>query len=993
MASNDREQINISNEKYELYDNWINNIAVKYLDVDNINHLKVGLFGYINEILATSLRYNIAHRNFLYDEGFLNTCCLTKSIYNIAKSYNYDIGFATPACCQINFGIKQSDIFTYGTREVDPITNRYIENYTFRISTDDHFFLGNYHFLIEHDIILKAVKQNDGTFSYTASYASDDDNGTYSPRRFSKNTNPYITVWVDRQNYEDLVILQFPIYQAEKNTVTFENFSSDISESLFFNTNYRNDLCSFDVYYKTAKNNIKLTPYFNETFTPDTEYYCYYSFNTNKLTIYFSGIAGSFRPNINSKLLLTMYTTTGTNGNFNYDGTVGFQFNEANKASNIIVQTSLLTSPSEGTNCPTLKELKTDLIYEFLTRDNIVTELDLNNYFNKLIKNSVVNNSEILFIKKRDDIFKRLFAGFLLLKDKTGLIIPSNTVDVDLQPVNMNKEFHLQCGSIILWDDVSQKYVFGNSSEISYFQTVIDDEKIKYKHFDSENNYEDYDLVYRLPYALHYKKVPLPRLLCIQDNFNKNIYFNYSYINASISAEFIINGLNIERSSVTYDRLISDDIDYDTDGNISSRKIIITNGQKKSTFNIVYDEAGDVDQAKSNNMEPIIEEINDINTYFLSFNLNTNLDNKYFFDGGASIEDGSYQLNNNLICRALIYDEKNRPLYYFDFKLQDPESKKYTAKLITDNYYTDDNKIHILQSEENPIYSADIAELADNIFIPENAKIKIALLTKILDINNEPLAVLNAPLKNDIMLSGYTTAVILDGITNFRLFMILNNIMNPDPIIKEIESYNVDIDEDNKILITTASILLQQLPLIGQHYLYNYNVFKDFFTTISIYYDLLMENFDRLGTNTGLNIKFYNTYGISKYFTTKKTDISLNLRIKLSASYTQNLDYEIKNFIVGFIEKINTGTIKTFAVSNLVRELEDAFPDIMYIEFQSLNGDTESQVVSYTAKAYSEMSKEELINYIPEYLNVHINKDAYISGKENFSTGIHLEYI
>jgi len=38
------------------------------------------------------------------------------------------------------------------------------------------------------------------------------------------------------------------------------------------------------------------------------------------------------------------------------------------------------------------------------------------------------------------------------------------------------------------------------------------------------------------------------------------------------------------------------------------------------------------------------------------------------------------------------------------------------------------------------------------------------------------------------------------------------------------------------------------------------------------------------------------------------------------------------------------------------------------------------------------MTKEQLINYVPEYLNVHIDKEAYIQGSDNFQVGIIITY-
>jgi len=168
-----------------------------------------------------------------------------------------------------------------------------------------------------------------------------------------------------------------------------------------------------------------------------------------------------------------------------------------------------------------------------------------------------------------------------------------------------------------------------------------------------------------------------------------------------------------------------------------------------------------------------------------------------------------------------------------------------------------------------------------------------------------------------------------------------------------------------------------------------------------MYYDVLEDGFSKLENNTSVNLKFYNTYGPSKYFHSRtidgiNTNITMKLSITLYDTYTQDLDFKIKNFILDFIEKINESSANTFAISNLIRELEKNFEDIRYIEFEELNGheinSDGNQIIYYDYPSIKDMTKEQLINYVPEYLNVHIDKEAYIQGSDNFQVGIVITY-
>ena len=106
-----------------------------------------------------------------------------------------------------------------------------------------------------------------------------------------------------------------------------------------------------------------------------------------------------------------------------------------------------------------LIKLKNTIINEISTRDVIVTETDLNKYFQTLTSLlETINDGKITFIKKRDDILRRVFGSYILMRDGldnngkevisgyTSKTIPTNTLSADfLISNNVSKQF----GSII----------------------------------------------------------------------------------------------------------------------------------------------------------------------------------------------------------------------------------------------------------------------------------------------------------------------------------------------------------------------------------------------------------------------------------------------------------------------------------------------------------------------------------------------------------------
>ena len=442
MADIDNELFDIGIDKYDIQNEFINEIASKYFDLDDISKLKVGLFGYINELAATDMRNSIAHRNFLYDEAFLNTASLSKSIYNKAKSYNYEVPIAKPAKMTVTISMTEKDLLEYADEvETSDINNNNIKRYKFVIPKEAIFKVGDYNFCLENDIIiniqrLSTSKTNitgDYEYSYQARY---DFSNNYSNVSVldSLLINSYLKLWLDYHNdYGTIVTFQCQIWQMERQETTFDNFSSDLSDRLFFEVPYNNQLCKFDVNYRIGSSeSTVLKGYFNDTFVPKDDYYYYYSYTNNVFNIFFSPLPGSFRPEISSSLSVTLYTTLGFNGNFNYYGNISLVFPNDRKYRNLKIAVLKVSNPSGGDDMPSMVETKQYLIKQFLARDNLITENDLNNYFNNLIKAEAVNSSEVLFIKRRDDILCRLYSVFMLLRDKSGLIIPTNTVDIDV---------------------------------------------------------------------------------------------------------------------------------------------------------------------------------------------------------------------------------------------------------------------------------------------------------------------------------------------------------------------------------------------------------------------------------------------------------------------------------------------------------------------------------------------------------------------------------
>jgi len=701
--------IKINSTNYNVYDNWFDFIQ-KYFGVDQvgnpyINTLKSSFFGYFNELASSEIKNAVYHRNFLYDEHFLNTAILPESIYNFAKQFNVPIDTATPATMFLKMGVTEESLTSSSLlREIstdNEITNKNANTlrlYTLTFTRDNTLFtVGNYNFSLAYPIILTIQQISDEDDNYSYSYAVNyDTTAEHYPFVEASGNLPFLKVWKENVDGVDFVYIGFQVYQFEKRTheVLITTTESN-PDTLYHTFNFDDQLAFFDAKYEFNGKIADLHLYFNNIYVPSQqEYFAYYTYlNDNCIQMSFSSdqITG-FKPSPGSTIYFRTYTTLGEEGNFDYSGGVSMKF--TNNTSYGYLDFScetLVDGSSGGKNRLDTFGQKTRILERITTRNNIITDNDLLKFFDSVNESLNVNGSTIQFLKKQDDVIKRIYCNFLLLRDENKRVIPTNTAPhlkikaSDLLPVGdsiaSNKgskpknKFVLKEHSIIKCNYVRDipnynplttdpdlvvdnfedyfdkdanmrysqdyiKYILDNN----YFQSIIDTKKDSYeialdnlnsiydvmKFFEVEND----ELVYTLPFMISIEKEPFLKATYYNMDINTNVQLNYKYLNSKVGASFNISTLSIEK---------------------------------------------DINPTATNKYSL------DSNVYKLSFNLNTNL----------SYSD----LKNRVVIKCILTDAKETKTFgHFFFKLKDVEtnkdgvvsySYKYEAELATD--YTFDS--------------------------------------------------------------------------------------------------------------------------------------------------------------------------------------------------------------------------------------------------------------------------------------------------------------
>ena len=123
---------------------WINQIAPRYFEMENVNTYRAGTLGLVNDLMATTTEDIVHGMMIARREFYPNTAQYTKSLYRMAAAREMDAPMAKPAIATILLMIQQSDILKYGEQN---------ENlHTFVL--DDTFvaYVGDLPFMLDYPI-------------------------------------------------------------------------------------------------------------------------------------------------------------------------------------------------------------------------------------------------------------------------------------------------------------------------------------------------------------------------------------------------------------------------------------------------------------------------------------------------------------------------------------------------------------------------------------------------------------------------------------------------------------------------------------------------------------------------------------------------------------------------------------------------------------------------------------------------------------------------
>lgn len=952
----------------ELQEYWLENIAPNYFDMDDTNNYRAGIFGYINEVMSTSLidvfyTINVARREF-----YPNTAKFMQSFYKMAALQQVSAPLVTAATAKAILVIPQKDIISNSTTTEDGVYKCVIDK-TAVISAEE------IPFMLDYSIIILSKRKN-GKWSHTIHYDT-----SYENELVSSTSSKYIANKIVNNNGADYILMSANVRQVQMSSLT-ETISKDTTiDTTTLTFTFDGDLSHFDVFYieepeESDEIQLKKILYGG---TMSESPFCYYKLvDSATIQIIFPNNP-YFTPKINSEIRVDIYTSLGSDGEFKvFNGNLACEMKSEKYPYNAnITMTGVIDGASSGAKAkPTTEEFRQSILRAYTTNNTITSEIDLQKYFDSQFKS---DKSKVIFRKKRDDDYARVYGAYFLLKDENELVIPTNSLTINLNVSDLdtyNEESQravIRPGTIFSYeDDISGK--------TNYNLTVMDDVSLStdLSEFDDNSRF-----LFTNPFLIG---ISLDQCVVgfYYNSVNESRKLEYSYVNDSSMMQFIGSNLTIKRNAMNGEDFYQFEITISPSSDLDIESIVEIPDNTLEENLIRAQMNGYVDSiifSEGRIQCTVIYEDETEEVILLSNGIEAGEDEyDYLYDPGYTMR---YNVYESFVAGDIIAEKKCTDLgkiraalnfkgMLYESKMYIPmsieEADKDTNFFVLRGYISTDDSIELdgTMTIENGVYMStdeenDYLSISMNNLIPE-----VSIFYKNDDVNPTHIYSEFNYFKNYTLTNTYSVNV-NEGI----------DLIKSIDFIRSVITYTSAKDDD-------FSFSLSEVPVLKANWAKNSENFNYFTSYIYSYYEYLYETYFLLENNYGIDMKFYNTYGKSRFYKIgirdeftilKNVNNSISFGICLSPLTAQDIFLiSFRKFVKDYIEQINDDDgSKEIYMMNMVSEIKSEFSEIEYIEYYGFDNYTNS-AQKIEPLEDSELTDVDLLNYIPEFINIYTER-------------------
>ena len=453
-------------DNFSIKESVVNDLVPKYFDNIDASVRTAGLIGETTELISNISEDAFNTASVYFREAFVNRAQVDESIYSHAAIFQIHDIFSVAAKCRFLVVLEEEAIIKNMVNDYNKDTGIY----SFYIGRNTTIYVEGIPFVFDYPIAMSIVKKtSDGgdEYIFTAKYMTDEYTNS-----ISDITDPYVKI---RRNNNGYVAMEVICHQCTRDVREEAIISNNVVNYPIIDIDFDGKLAGFDVLYKTMGEtdfNTQLETrivYSQPTKNP----FCYYQIlNGSTLRITFNTKDNYYMPEYNSDIRVILYLTEGKDGNFaSYSGNNISMTTDTDSYKyevSYLTAASPLSSSDNGkdqTDIDTLQALATE---GYRTANALTTENDLNEYFNNY-KYRYSDSSNVKFIRRRDDVYERVYASYILMRDG-DYIYKTNTLNIKL---NLSEMENSEQNVYIL----EPGYLFTANTDDGYAEFYRDAEK------------------------------------------------------------------------------------------------------------------------------------------------------------------------------------------------------------------------------------------------------------------------------------------------------------------------------------------------------------------------------------------------------------------------------------------------------------------------------------------------------------------------------------
>ena len=1020
-------------DNYAVKEFVTNELADKYFEDIDLDLRNVGMFGYTTELISNISEDTFNTASVLFRESFPNRAEIEESIYSHAAIFQLDDVLSKAASCKFILVLEEAAIIKNMKASTNP-GNR--NTSYFYIDKNTTIYVENIPYVLDYDIIISIVRRVTSSgydYLFSARYFKEEFKNSLSHVK-----DPYVKV---RRSSDGFIALEVETHQCirdERNEQIITN--SEINYPVV-DLSFEGKLAGFEVFYTSPITNeevqMKTLIVYSQ---PLKDPFCYYQIiQEGVLRLSFNSKDTYFMPEFNSNLRIILYMTKGADGNFDvYKGKniSLIPSNEKYNYANSYLTAAMPVGASQGgRDQQGVEVLKALSVEGYRTALALTTESDLQQFFNNYKYR--FGNSDILFIKKRDDVYERVYSAFMIVRNDT-YIYKTNTLNLNINLYDMtNPEknvFIIEPGTVFTCTDTSgNAQYFRDTTNNSTYKALYDadvaanntpyiipgtldpsvipsylNRPCSFAQWKSRKGIKDTKLVWELteddyknydnpaqkkfllinPFLIKFTKSP--NLVSTYLTYVNNVStLDFTDVNNEMYLQFVSYNISVKRRFIKEKK-------YEIMCKVTSTMTVdkkayplIKVDREDADGNPVY-HLNDKYSLSDNDMRVLLTVVKDEKIIFYTEMVPTEYDSNsdsFLFKSEIFTDDHITSNGQLRLLSGKIYRNPTNGEYYKVHEVDNNFYYKYDkdGNMLMDNVPVNDvtsliNTGTIVKFEN----LVNMTEYDDIMISIDNTVVKIYTLYK-----RNYSEVLGGLVENESSMTDNPFAT--HG--HYDKYIWTNTyatVTEPIVFMKSLESvrtyldyedYTEAVSDDHGHVTFTHDLMDVEMKTIS--FLRASTILDEaksvyFFNSFLAHYNFIQNIIDtRLRNETGIDLKFYNTYGRSKNFLVGEDAEQLdtvNLRLSFDMWFVPGTDTtvavkDVKNFIKSEVEKINEKGMNNLFISNLMRRIEQNFGYVDHIRFNHINSyPTTMQSVRNNTTDISDLSVSERRWYIPELL-------------------------